>query len=342
MTLLITGACGYIGSHTAMAFLKNTDCKVVVVDNLVTGFIDNYKTLRELFGSRVTFVESNFDAANDVFSTYDIDCVIHFAASISVEESVKSPLKYYMNNTAATSMLLDMCVRHGVKKFIFSSTAAVYGEPQDVPVKEDSPLLPINPYGNSKKMIEEILKDVSKAHDFNYVALRYFNVASAYSGNNYNNIALGQRTKNATHLIKVACECAVGKREGMSIYGDSYATKDGTCIRDYIHVDDLADAHITAFNMLNDNKGVNAAYNAGYGHGFSVKQVIDCVKKVSHTDFKVDIAPPRAGDPAVLIADNSKLKSMGWKARHDDLEQIILGAYLWEKYLLVQDTKVTL
>ncbi|PAF51207.1 UDP-glucose 4-epimerase GalE [Helicobacter sp. 13S00401-1] len=342
MTLLITGACGYIGSHTAMAFLQNTDHKIVIVDSLVTGFKENYKLLRHLFEERVVFEEMDFQTCEDVFSNYKIDCVVHFAASLTVEESVKDPLKYYINNTGGTAMLIGLCVKYGVKNFIFSSTAAVYGNPQNVPVTEEEPLLPINPYGNSKKMIEEILRDSQKAYGLNYIALRYFNVAGAYSGNNYEDIALGQRSENATHLIKVACECAVGKRESMSIFGDNYPTKDGTCIRDYIHVDDLANAHISAFNMLQDNKGINTAYNVGYNSGFSVKEVVECVRRVSGVNFKVLLAPPRAGDPAILIANNAKLKATGWEPKHASLEEIAMGAYLWEKYLLVHNADINI
>lgn len=342
MKLLLTGASGYIGSHTALSLLKNTNYSLLIYDNLSTGFIENFQFLETIFPNRVEFVKGDlgdFKTLDSVFSANKFEAVLHFGASLIVGESVEKPLLYYTNNTINTTNLIQTCLKFGVNKFIFSSTAAVYGEPESnlMPIKEIVPLNPINPYGTSKMMSELVMRDVSKASDFRYIALRYFNVAGASMDNTKENLAknlgLGQRSKNATHLIKVAVECAVGKRESMSIFGSDYETKDGTCIRDYIHIDDLANAHVCAFeSLIKNNK--SDVFNVGYGLGYSVKEVIECVKKVSGVDFKVNLDSRRAGDPAILIASNEKLlTNTSWKPKFDNLELIVKSAYEWEKHL---------
>ena len=334
--ILFTGAAGYIGSHTALAFLQNSDCKITIIDNLQSGFRENVAFLQQHFGERIDFIQmdlGDLGAVTNLFKTHKFDAVVHFAASLIVPESVAKPLLYYSNNTKNTLNLIAHCVQSGVNRFIFSSTAAVYGEPKIVPVAEDSPLAPINPYGASKMMSEMILRDTSNAHnDFRFIALRYFNVAGAYRNNDYaKGFGLGQRSANATHLIKVACECAVGKRESMGIFGDDYATKDGSCIRDYIHIDDLANAHLSAFEFL-ENGGQSNVFNVGYGRGYSVKEIVAKVKEISGVDFKVLNAPRRDGDPAELVSNNAKiLAQTSWRPKFDDIDFIVKSAYEWEK-----------
>ncbi|BCD60561.1 UDP-glucose 4-epimerase [Nitratiruptor sp. YY08-14] len=274
---------------------------------------------------------SDWDALHIFMQKNRFDAIIHFAAALIVPESVENPLKYYLNNTANTANLIQEAMENGVKKFIFSSTAAVYGEPECVPmggIKEEAPTYPINPYGQSKLMSEQILKDTANAYsDFKYVALRYFNVAGADIEGK-----IGQSTKDATHLIKVAAEAALGKREKMYIFGDDYPTPDGSCIRDYIHVDDLSQAHLDALEYLDKEK--SDVFNVGYGRGYSVKEVIEMMKKVSGVDFPVEITGRRAGDPAILIANSQKIQQkMGWKPKYDDLELICKTALEWEKKL---------
>lgn len=334
--ILFTGAAGYIGSHTALAFLQNSDCKITIIDNLQSGFRENVAFLERDFKARIKFIQvdlGDFDAMQNLFKAQKFDAVVHFAASLIVPESVVKPLLYYSNNTKNTLNLIANCVECGVNRFIFSSTAAVYGEPKIVPVAEDSPLLPINPYGSSKMMSEMILRDCAIANaDFRFVALRYFNVAGAYRNNDYaKGQGLGQRSANATHLIKVACECAVGKRESMNIFGDDYDTADGSCVRDYIHIDDLANAHLSAFEFL-ENGGQSEVFNVGYGEGYSVKEVVAKVKEISGVDFKVINAPRRDGDPAILISNNAKiLAQTSWRPKFNDIDFIIKSAYQWEK-----------
>ena len=334
--ILFTGAAGYIGSHTALAFLQNSDCKITIIDNLQSGFRENVAFLERDFRERIEFIQmdlGDFGAVANLFSKHKFDAVVHFAASLIVPESVAKPLLYYSNNTKNTLNLIAQCVESGVNRFIFSSTAAVYGEPKIVPVSEDSPLLPINPYGASKMMSEMILRDTSNAvADFRFVALRYFNVAGAYRNNDYaKGRGLGQRSANATHLIKVACECAVGKREQLSIFGDDYETADGSCIRDYIHIDDLANAHLSAYEFL-ENGGQSSVFNVGYGVGYSVKEVVSKVKEISGVDFKVLNAPRRDGDPAELISNNNKiLAQTSWRPKFDDIDFIVKSAFEWEK-----------
>ncbi|MDE6886607.1 MAG: UDP-glucose 4-epimerase GalE [Helicobacteraceae bacterium] len=334
--ILFTGACGYIGSHTAYSFLKHTDYDIIVIDNLSSGFVENIDFLQSTFKDRISFIKidlSDSKSLENVFMESEIYAIVHFAASIVVSESVSNPLLYYSNNTKNTLDLIKLCTKFEIKNFIFSSTAAVYGEPENNPISEDSPLLPINPYGASKMMSEMILRDTASANqNFNYIALRYFNVAGALNDNDYQkNRGLGQRNKNATHLIKIACECAVGKRDGMQIFGDDYETKDGTCIRDYIHIDDLAMAHLRALEFLEGEKR-SEVFNVGYNNGYSVKEIISRLKEISKVDFKVEIAKRREGDPANLVSNNTKILNLtSWKAMHNDIDLILKSAYLWEK-----------
>ncbi len=324
MNILVTGGAGYIGSHVVKQLGERTDHKITVLDNLVTGFKESI-----LYGDFINADLSDFEQIEKIFKENEFDAVIHFAASLVVPESVENPLKYYLNNTANTAHLIKQCVLNGVNKFIFSSTAAVYGEPpiEMIPVTEESMTSPINPYGSSKLMSETVLRDTANAYeDFNYVALRYFNVAGASVDGK-----IGQSTKDATLLIKVAAETALGKRKKMYIFGDDYPTQDGTCIRDYIHVEDLASAHIKALEYLEDSQE-SGVFNCGYGHGFSVKEVLETMKKVSGIDFPVELKDRRAGDPAILISDNSKIRDvMKWTPEYDDLELICKTGLEWEK-----------
>ena len=334
MSVLVCGGAGYIGSHVVNELIaQNID--FVVLDSLEYGHRDAIKGCKN-------FYEGNIgDSAllDKIFTTHNIDTVMHLCAYIEVGESVINPAKYYENNVSNSITLLNAMIRNNVSNFVFSSTAAVYGEPKVLPVREDNILSPINPYGSSKMMSEIILRDCANAYrDFNFVALRYFNVAGALSDSNFEKKSgLGQRNKNATHLIKVACECAVGKRESISIFGDDYDTKDGSCIRDYIHIDDLALAHLSAYEFLSTNC-VSEVFNVGYGNGYSVKEVINVVKEVSGVDFKVLQDKRRDGDPANLISDNAKILNLtNWKPKYNDLRYIVNSAYLWEKSLKDSD-----
>jgi len=326
MKILVNGGAGYIGSHVVKLLGEQGGHEITVVDNFVTGFKDAV-----LYGDLVELDLSDYDAVDKLFEEKKFDAVIHFAASLVVPESVEDPLKYYMNNTANTTNVIRSCIKHNVNKFIFSSTAATYGEPsaEFIPVKETTPTNPINPYGSSKLMSETVLKDTSFAFDdFKYIALRYFNVAGASVDGK-----IGQSTKGATHLIKVAAETACGKRDKMYVFGDDYDTEDGTCIRDYIHVEDLALAHLKALDYLNDGNDSDI-FNCGYGHGFSVLEVLETMRKVSGVDFTAEIKERRAGDPSILISDNTKIKEvMGWEPKYDDLELICKTALDWEKKL---------
>lgn len=320
--VLVTGGAGYIGSHVVNLLGKTGD-DIVVIDNLSTG-----RKASILYGKHVHADIAQLDIVDRVMKEEKIEAVIHFAGSIVVPESVSEPIKYYNNNTVNSLNLIDLCVKNKIKNFIFSSTAAVYGMGDGGKCFEETQLNPINPYGRSKLMTEWTLEDVSHARDFNYVALRYFNVAGA----NVEGL-VGQCTPNATHLIKIASECASGKRERMSIFGTDYNTPDGTCIRDYIHVDDLAQAHLDALTYLM-NGGKSQVLNCGYGHGYSVKEVIATVKKVTGKDFPVDLADRRPGDAIELISVAEKIrKVLGWKPKYDDLELIVKTAYEWEKKL---------
>jgi UDP-glucose 4-epimerase len=340
MNILITGGAGYIGSHVAKQLLEGTAHNIIIIDNLSTGNKQTLKTLQKI--RDFTFIKldlKKFKKVDKVLEKNKIDTIMHFAASIIVPESVENPLKYYINNTVNTTNLIKCALNNGVKRFIFSSTAAVYGEPIDIPtsgIDESYATHPINPYGMSKLMSEQILMDAAAVHDdFKFVIFRYFNVAGAdisFKPSTKLCPRIGQSFPNATHLIKIASECAVGKRAKMSIFGDDYPTDDGTCVRDYIHVDDLADAHIKAIDYLDANP--SDIFNLGYGKGFSVKEVIKTMKQVTNVDFFVDIADRRVGDPTILIADNSKvMNKMNWTPKYDDLALICRSAYEWEKRL---------
>lgn len=323
-TVLVTGGAGYIGSHAVLALL-DTGWGVVVVDNLTTGFdwaVD----------PRATLVRANIeddDAVRGAMRDHDVVAVMHFAGSIVVPESVTDPLKYYRNNTVASRALIESAVVSGVKHFIFSSTAATYGDAQKIPVAEDDPTIPINPYGTSKLMTEAMLRDVAAAHPMNYCALRYFNVAGADPQGR-----TGQSTAGATHLIKVAVEAATGKRDHVSVFGTDFPTPDGTGVRDYIHVSDLAAAHVHALDRLIAEPGESLTMNAGYGHGYSVMQVLDAVDRVTNHEIKRVIGPRRLGDSAELVSDNRRiLATLPWRPKHDDLDQIVRDALAWERKL---------
>ncbi|MCX8475207.1 MAG: UDP-glucose 4-epimerase GalE [Sphingomonas sp.] len=323
-TVLVTGGAGYIGSHAVLALL-DAGWKVVVVDNLVTGFdwaVDK----------RAKLVVANIEDEDVVRATMrdeGVIAVMHFAGSVVVPESVSDPLKYYRNNTVASRSLIESAVASGVKHFIFSSTAATYGIPEKVPVSEDSPKSPINPYGMSKLMTEFMLRDVAAAHPINYCALRYFNVAGADPQGRS-----GQSTAGATHLIKIAAEAATGKRAAVSVFGTDFATEDGTGVRDYIHVTDLAAAHVDALDLLIARPEESHTMNCGYGRGFSVLQVLDAVDRVTNRTIERKLEGRRAGDPDALVADNRKiLSTLPWRPRHDDLEGIVKDALAWERKL---------
>jgi UDP-glucose 4-epimerase len=323
MTILVTGGAGYIGSHMVHA-LHDAGEAVVVLDNLSTGF-------RFLLPGSVPMVVGHTgdqELAAKIIADHRVDSIIHFAASIVVPESVADPLGYYRNNTINTALLLQAAVAGGVKNFIFSSTAAVYGNPESVPVSESAATTPISPYGTSKLMSEIILHDTAKAHGLKFVILRYFNVAGADPRGR-----TGQSTPQATHLIKVAAEVVTGKREKMSVFGTDYPTPDGTCVRDYIHVADLARAHSAALAYLRRG-GDNATFNCGYGHGYSVMEVLDATRRVAGRDFPVDYVGRRAGDPASLVADVSRIQStLDWRPIYDNLDTIVTHALAWERRL---------
>ena len=323
MSILITGGAGYIGSHMVLAAHDRGE-DVVVLDNLSTG---NRSLVAE--GAHFHLGNAGDQALlRELFRRYAITAVIHFAGSIVVPESVEKPLAYYKNNTMVSRDLVEACVDAGVKHFIFSSTAAVYGIPTDNPVTEKTEAAPINPYGRSKLMTEWMLEDAARAHDFRYVALRYFNVGGADSGGRS-----GQSTPNATHLIKRACQAALGRMTTLDIYGTDFPTRDGTGVRDYIHVSDLVAAHGLALDHLGQD-GNSMVLNCGYGHGFSVREVIDTVSKVAGHKIPIRESPRRPGDAPALVADSSRLQTeFGWRPKHDDLEAIVSTAYAWERQL---------
>lgn len=324
MTILVSGGAGYIGSHVVRQ-LTEAGRRVVVFDNLSTG------SPAALVHGEVLVVGdlSDASAVENLFERYRFRTVLHFAASIVAPESVTNPLKFYGNNTRNTLNLLVACVRCGVERFIFSSTAAVYGLPEKGVASEESPTVPINPYGTSKLMSEWMLRDTAAAHGLKYVALRYFNVAGADP-----QARMGQRTPDATHLIKVCCQAALGMRAGVSIFGVDYPTHDGTGIRDYIHIEDLAAAHLAALSYL-EGGGDSTTLNVGYGRGSSVREVIRMVKEVAGVDFPVSEAPRRPGDPASLIAQADRIrKTLGWQPRYNDLRTIVADAWRWEQKMM--------
>lgn len=323
MAVLVTGGAGFIGSHMVLALLDAGE-RVVVLDNLSTGF-------RWAVPSAATLVVGDVgdqDLVRTVIRKYGIKAIVHFAGSIVVPESVADPLGYYNNNTVKSRALMEAAVATGIQHFIFSSTAAVYGNPLENPVSETATPAPMSPYGWSKLMTEVMLADAARAHDFRYFALRYFNVAGADPKGRS-----GQSTPRATHLIKVACETALGQRGHMEVFGSDYPTHDGTCVRDYIHVTDLIRAHVAALDYLRTG-GKSDVFNCGYSKGFSVLDVIDAVKRVSGVNFDVRLSPRRPGDPAAIVAGSQKIRdALGWEPRHDDLDEIVRHALAWEDHL---------
>jgi UDP-glucose 4-epimerase len=323
MSVLVTGGAGYIGGHMTLGLLDAGET-VVVLDNLSTGFawaVPDKATL-------VVGDTGDAELVAKLIKAHAIDAVAHFAARIVVPESVTDPLGYYLNNTSNARTLIETAIRGGVKTFIFSSTAAVYGETSAQPLSEEAPLAPISPYGRSKLMVEWMLEDASRAHDFRYVALRYFNVAGADPKGR-----LGQSTPNATHLIKRGVQTALGLHPNMEIFGQDYPTRDGTCVRDYIQVTDLIDAHLAALAYLRGG-GASVVCNCGYGHGQTVREVVDVVKRVSGVDFPVVMSGRRAGDPAAIVAQADRVKSvLGWKPTRDNLDEIVRQALDWERRL---------
>ena len=321
--LLITGGAGYIGSHTALAFLA-AGYPVVILDDLSAG-------ARSAVPGDATFVEGDVgstDVVDALIAEYEIAAVIHLAGSVVVPESIADPLKYYRNNSVASANLIRTCVGRGVRRFVFSSTAAVYGVPASVPVSENAPTVPVSPYGSSKLVTEWMLRDTSAAHDFRYAALRYFNVAGADPHGR-----AGQSSPNATHLIKIACEAATGSRRGVTVFGADYDTPDGTCVRDYIHVSDLAVAHVAALHAL-ENGSESRVFNCGYGRGFSVREVLETVQSEAGVALDERVGPRRPGDPPILVSNASLLRrSLQWVPRYDDLGLIVRTALSWERKL---------
>ena len=322
MTVLITGGAGYIGGHAVLGFLDRGEIPVVL-DDLSTGS-------RSVVPTGVPFILGDVGDTSLVFhilETHKIDAILHFAAKIVVPESMADPLGYYLSNTVKTRALLEAAVKARVRHFVFSSTASVYGNPNKTVVDEDSVPAPLSPYGMSKLMSEVIIRDVSAAYDQSHVILRYFNVAGADPRGRH-----GQITANSTHLIKVATETALGQRPFLSIFGNDYPTPDGTCVRDYVHVSDLARAHLLALDQLRLD-GVSRTLNCGYGRGYSVREVVETVKSVAGADFEVRHAPRRPGDAASIVACNDRLLGLGWRPEFDDISAIIRHALTWERHL---------
>jgi UDP-glucose 4-epimerase len=324
--ILVTGGAGYIGSHVVRQ-LGAAGEDVVTLDNLSTGFEDAVTA-----GDLVIGDTGDAALLDRLFDDHSIDTVMHFAAHTIVPESVSDPLKYYRNNTASSRTLLERAHAHGVKHVVFSSTAAVYGVPKDAKCSETTPTRPINPYGSSKLMTEWMLRDLAIAGGPSYVALRYFNVAGCEPGG-----TIGQSTPKATLLVKVACEAAVGKRSGVSIFGTNYPTPDGTGLRDYIHVDDLASAHLESLNYLRDG-GKSTTLNCGYGHGYSVREVLEAVERANGAALNITEEPRRAGDPPELVAATEKIHQvLGWMPQYDDLDIIVQTSLDWERKIAAQD-----
>ena len=323
--VLVTGGAGYIGSHAALA-LRDAGWDVAVIDDLSTG-------TRYLVPDEVTFYEGNVadgELVNRIFAERNIGAILHFAGSIVVPESVEKPLEYYRNNTVASHALISAAIEAGVKHFVFSSTAAVYGEPERVPVDEAVEKLPINPYGASKLMTERMLEDSAAAYPMNYAALRYFNVSGADPAGRS-----GQVGKGSTHLIKVAVEAAVGKRDHIDVYGTDYPTEDGSCVRDFIHVSDLVAAHVKALERLIEKPDENLVLNLGYGRGLSVLEVLDALDRLLPEPIRREMKGRRAGDPPLLISSNKALTdTLDWQARYADIDTILTHALEWERKLL--------
>jgi len=324
MAILITGGAGYIGSHMAHALAERGDT-VLVLDNLATG-------VEWLVPQAAIFVRGDIGDScliPKLLSEHRVDEIVHFAGSAIVPDSVHDPLAYYLNNTVKSRDLIAFALAAGVRRFVFSSTCAVYGAPTCLPVSEKSDLRPVSPYGRSKLMTEWMLEDAAAAHGLRYVALRYFNVAGADPKGR-----TGQSTPRSTHLIKVACETATGRRPHVEIFGRDYDTPDGTCIRDYIHVTDLIDIHISALGWLREG-GENGAFNCGYGHGHSVLDIVAAIERVTGRSLPIRDAPRRAGDPPTVIARAERLReAFSWSPRHDDLDSIVASALNWERHLL--------
>lgn len=322
--LLVTGGAGYIGSHVVLA-LREAGWRVIVLDDLSTG-------RRRAIPADVPLIECDVGDRSvlaSLFEKHPIRAVLHFAGSVIVPESIRQPLAYYRNNVVKSLALLEACVQAGIGALVFSSTAAVYGNPEIVPVPENAPTRPLNPYGRSKLMIEQMLGDIDAAHGLRHVILRYFNVAGADPQGR-----TGLATPNATHLLKVACEAAVGKRATVSLFGDDYPTADGTCVRDFIHVSDLADAHVRAIEHLLAG-GSSRILNCGYGHGYSVQTVLDAVGRVSGRPLAVERAPRRPGDAVEVVAATERIRhELGWQPRYDDLEEIVRHALAFERRML--------
>jgi UDP-glucose 4-epimerase len=323
MTVLVTGGAGFIGSHMVLA-LNDAGEDVVVIDNLSTGFCWAVAPAAKLIEADI----GDEAALDRVMGEHQLDAIVHFAGSIVVPESVVDPLAYYLNNTVKSRALIAAAVRHRVPRFVFSSTAAVYGNPGNEPVFEDAVVKPISPYGTSKLMTEWMLRDSHYAYGLQYAALRYFNVAGADPKGRS-----GQSTPRATHLIKVACQTALGSRAELEVFGTDYDTPDGTCIRDYIHVSDLVTAHLDALKHLR-NGGESGVFNCGYGTGYSVLEVIRAVERAVGGKLDVKLAGRRAGDPAAIVAGAEKVRRvLGWRPRHQDLDDIVASALAWERHL---------